>query len=131
MKNRIDIEKITNTFLEYTLINTTSDPSNQNLPSNDNQYKLAQYVANQFSELAGVTIDVKSNAITTITLPANTAGVPSIVFFAHLDTAPDHTGDTHAIRITQYDGKAIVLSGTGEKLSPEEHPELLDYVGQD
>lgn len=131
MKKRIDIERITNTFLKYTLINTTSDPTSQNLPSNDNQYKLAQYVANQFSGFAGVTIDVKRNAITTITLPANTAGVPSIVFFAHLDTAPDHTGDTHAIRITQYDGKAIVLLGTGEKLSPEEHPELLDYVGQD
>ncbi|HHR3897981.1 TPA: peptidase T [Salmonella enterica] len=131
MKNRIATEKITNTFLEYTLINTTSNPTSQELPSNNNQYKLAQQVANQFAGCEGVTIDIKSNAITTITLPANMADVPSIVFFAHLDTAPDHTGDTHAVRITQYDGKAIVLSGTGEQLTPEEHPELLDYVGQD
>ena len=38
MKKRIDSDKITKTFLEYTLINTTSVPTSQNLPSSDNQF---------------------------------------------------------------------------------------------
>lgn len=33
--------------------------------------------------------------------------------------------------VKQYDGKVIQLAGSGESLSPDEHPELLDYVGQD
>lgn len=131
MKKRIDSDKITKTFLEYTLINTTSVPTSQNLPSSDNQFKLAQHVANQFAHHTGVTVDINHHAITTITLPANIANAPSIVFFAHLDTAPDHTGDTHAIRVNQYDGQAIILPGSGERFSPDNHPELLDYIGQD
>ena len=35
------------------------------------------------------------------------------------------------MRVNHYDGKAIVLPGSGEVFSPENHPELLDYVGQD
>lgn len=131
MKKRIDSDKITKTFLEYTLINTTSVPTSQNLPSSENQFKLAQHVVSQFAHHAGVSVEIKDNAITTITLPANISNAPSIVFFGHLDTAPDHTGDTHAVRVNHYDGKAIVLPGSGEVFSPENHPELLDYVGQD
>lgn len=131
MKKRIDSDKITKTFLEYTLINTTSVPTSQNLPSSENQFKLAQHVVSQFAHHAGVSVEIKDNAITTITLPANISNAPSIVFFAHLDTAPDHTGDTHAVHVNHYDGKAIVLPGSGEVFSPENHPELLDYVGQD
>lgn len=131
MKKRIDSDKITKTFLEYTLINTTSVPTSQNLPSSENQFKLAQHVVSQFAHHAGVSVEIKDNAITTITLPANISNAPSIVFFGHLDTAPDHAGDTHAVRVNHYDGKAIVLPGSGEVFSPENHPELLDYVGQD
>lgn len=131
MSERIDVESIIKTFLECTKINTTSVPDNSALPSSQNQYKLAQQVAGYFENDAGIDVVINDNAITTITLPANHAGLPSIVFFAHLDTAPDHTGDTHAVRVKHYDGKAITLTGTQEKLSPEQHPELLDYIGQD
>lgn len=69
MKKRIDSDKITKTFLEYTLINTTSVPTSQNLPSSENQFKLAQHVVSQFAHHAGVSVEIKDNAITTITLP--------------------------------------------------------------
>lgn len=131
MKKRIDIEKITKTFLEYTLINTTADPTNHQLPSSKNQFQLAQHVANQFADSPSVSVEIKKNAITIISLPANIANVPSIVFFGHLDTAPDHTGDTKAIRVNNYAGNAIVLPGSGDLFSPENHPELLNYIGQD
>lgn len=131
MSERIDVESIIKTFLECTKINTTSVPDNSALPSSQNQYKLAQQVAGYFEHYKGIDVVINDNAITTIKLPANHAGLPSIVFFAHLDTAPDHAGDTHAVRVKHYDGKAITLAGTQERLSPEQHPELLDYIGQD
>lgn len=131
MKQRISAEHITETFLGYTLINTTSVPSSPDLPGCDNQYRLAQLVAGQFSEVSSIRTDIRENAITTIILPANHSGCPAIVFFAHLDTAPDHTGDTRAICISHYDGGDIVLPGSGEILSPDEHQELLAYTGQD
>ncbi|EPQ7162524.1 peptidase T, partial [Escherichia coli] len=68
---------------------------------------------------------------TTIHLPANNPHAPSIVFFAHLDTAPDHSTDTHAVRVKQYNGGIIPFAGSRETFSPEDNPELLNYIGQD
>lgn len=63
MKQRINAEHITETFLGYTLINTTSVPSSPDLPSCDNQYRLAQLVAGEFSEVSSIRTDIRENAI--------------------------------------------------------------------
>lgn len=131
MKKRIDLEQIVDTFLSYTKINTTSVEGSTQLPSCENQYKLAEYVVSQFTDIPGVRTNIKENAITTIHLPANNPHVPSIVFFAHLDTAPDHSTDTHAVRVKQYNGGIIPFAGSRETFSPEDNPELLNYIGQD
>ncbi|EBF8384184.1 peptidase T [Salmonella enterica subsp. enterica] len=119
------------TFLSYTKINTTSVEGSTQLPSCENQYKLAEYVVSQFTDIPGVSTNIKENAITTIHLPANNPHAPSIVFFAHLDTAPDHSTDTHAVRVKQYNGGIIPFAGSRETFSPEDNPELLNYIGQD
>ncbi|WP_212737548.1 peptidase T, partial [Escherichia coli] len=124
-------EKIIETFLYYTKINTTSVDGSKELPSCKNQYKLAEYVVSQFSDVPEVQTSIKENAIATIHLPANIPDAPSIVFFAHLDTAPDHSTDTHAFRVKKYNGGAIPFAGSVEKLSPQDNPELLNYIGQD
>lgn len=131
MKNRIDTDQITETFMSYTKINTTSVDGSKELPSCENQYKLAEYVASQFTDIPGVNTNIKENAITTIHLPANTPNAPSIVFFAHLDTAPDHSTDTHAVRVKKYNGGIIQFAGCDEVFSPNDNPELLNYIGQD
>ncbi|EJB5951685.1 peptidase T [Escherichia coli] len=111
--------------------NTTSVEGSTQLPSCENQYKLAEYVVSQFTDIPGVSTNIKENAITTIHLPANNPHAPSIVFFAHLDTAPDHSTDTHAVRVKQYNGGIIPFAGSRETFSPEDNPELLNYIGQD
>lgn len=131
MKKRIDLEQIVDTFLSYTKINTTSVEGSTQLPSCENQYKLAEYVVSQFTDIPSVRTNIKENAITTIHLPANNPHAPSIVFFAHLDTAPDHSTDTHAVRVKQYNGGIIPFAGSRETFSPEDNPELLNYIGQD
>ncbi|MED8231992.1 hypothetical protein Q5485_17285 [Escherichia coli] len=78
MKKRIDLEKIIETFLYYTKINTTSVDGSKELPSCKNQYKLAEYVVNQFSDVPEVQTSIKENAIATIHLPANIPDAPWI-----------------------------------------------------
>ncbi|MCS2162354.1 peptidase T [Scandinavium sp. H11S7] len=131
MKTRIDAEQIVNTFLGYTTINTTAEPGNPHLPSSDNQRQLAQRVADELSSTGSVKAQVADNAITTLSLAANCPEMPAIVFFAHLDTAPDHTSDTQAQRVKNYQGGDIVLPATGEVISPAAFPELQHYLGQD
>lgn len=131
MVNRIETGNITDSFLKYTRINTTGVPGSSHLPSCDNQYLLAQKVAAQFADDSNIAVQVQDNAITTITLAARNSELPSIVFFAHLDTAPDHSGDTHAVRVPEYNGGDITLGHSGGVLSPVVYPELTAYVGQE
>lgn len=130
MIKRIEVNSIVDLFIEYTKINTTGVPDNSRLPSCDNQYLLAKKVAGQFADDNNITVQMQDNAITTITLAASNPVLPSIVFFAHLDTAPDHTGDTHAVRVPEYDGGDISLGHSGCVLSPDIYPEMTAYVGQ-
>lgn len=127
----VDIKQITDTFLKYTKINTTSVPTETKLPSCENQFKLAELVVSDFSGLDGVTTKILDNAITIITLEKNSDNFPSIVYFSHLDTAPDNDGDTKAVIVKDYDGKDIPLAGSGDSITVKEFPELLDYVGCD
>lgn len=131
MTIRINADQIIDTFIRYTTINTTSVPENNQLPSCENQYKLAQLVVSEFSNVNTVETSINANAITVLSLAANSPEMPSIAFFAHLDTAPDNANDTHAVRVKNYDGKNIVLPATGEEITVEAFPELLNYVGQD
>ncbi|MGF1869919.1 peptidase T [Photobacterium indicum] len=128
---RIKTLQITDTFLNYTKINTTAVPSATHLPSSANQHILAQIVAKDLMAVGCTDIDIQSNAITTIRLDANKEGLPSIVFFAHLDTAPDHVGDTKAKVVKNYQCNSISFKGTTDTLSVVDNPELLNYVGQD
>jgi tripeptide aminopeptidase len=66
-------------------------------------------------------------------LPANDCqDAPTIGFIAHLDTSPDLSGKDVKARIVRYEGGDIRLN---EKLplvlSPQDFPELKQYLGQD
>ena len=129
--SRINTRQITDLFLNYTKINTTSDSKSMQLPSSQNQYKLAQLVAKELMDAGASHVDIQDNAITTIRLDANQKNAPSIVFFAHLDTAPDHEGDTHAEIISNYQGGDIPFTNTDDKISVAGNPDLNNYLGQD
>ncbi|MDE7120267.1 MAG: peptidase T, partial [Muribaculaceae bacterium] len=79
-------------------------------------------------------ISLDENGYLMATLESNTdRQVPTVGFIAHLDTAPDMSGHNVNPRIVaDYDGNPITLNAEkGIVLSPDEFPELLDYVGQD
>ena len=58
--------------------------------------------------------------------------IPAIGFIAHVDTAPDASGENVKPQIIDnYDGSDIALKGVpGLELKPSEFPEMLHYIGQ-
>jgi tripeptide aminopeptidase len=122
-------------FLQYVKFDTQSDELTNLTPSTPGQMVFAQHLQEELKGLGLTEITLDDNGYLMATLPANTSrsDVPTVGFIAHLDTSPDMSGRHVSPRIVEnYDGKEIVLNTKeGLKLSPEEFPELLHYVGQD
>lgn len=121
-------------FLEFVKFDTQSDELTNLTPSTPGQMVFAKYLEEMLQKMDLEDITLDENGYLMATLPANCdKKLPTIGFIAHLDTSPDMSGKHVKPRIVkEYDGKAIVLN---EKeniiLSPEDFPDLLDYIGQD
>ncbi|PSW09982.1 peptidase T [Photobacterium sanctipauli] len=126
---------IVDRFLNYTRINTTTNREKGAagiMPSSPGQMELAQLLANELQALGLVDIDLRDTAILTATLPANTDKIiPTVSFFAHLDTSAEQTNDTKA-QVVRYDGGDIVLNPSLDiVLKQAKFPEVAAYQGQD
>ncbi|MDL2251287.1 peptidase T [Odoribacter sp. OttesenSCG-928-J03] len=121
-------------FLRYVKYNTQSDSHTELTPSTPGQIMFATVLEEEMKELGLENVQLDENGYLYGYLPSNMdKEVPAIGFIAHLDTSPDMTGKNVMPRIVEkYSGRAIVLDQ--EKnivLSPENSPELSNYVGQD
>ena len=124
-------------FLHYVKFDTQSDELTNMTPSTPGQMVFAEHLKKELENLGLTEITLDDNGYLMATLPSNLpAGhkeVPTVGFIAHLDTSPDMSGRHVAPRIVQnYQGGDIELnSATGSVLSPNDFPELNNYVGQD
>ncbi|MGF1756456.1 peptidase T [Photobacterium sagamiensis] len=126
---------IVDRFLNYTCINTTTNRINGAagiMPSSMGQMKLAQRLVQELEQLGLKDIVLHDTAILTATLPANIdKKIPTVSFFAHLDTSAEQTGDTNA-QIMSYTGGDICLnSELNVVLKKAEFPEIAQYHGQE
>ncbi len=127
-------DKCIERFIKYAGFNTQSDGENSQCPSTPGQMELAQYVSAELEGLGLDEVKVDPKGYVTATLPANGYGeAPVVGFISHLDTSPDMAGGPVEPRlVAAYDGKDIVLnSGASIILSPEDFPELKNYIGQE
>ena len=125
---------VTDRFLDYVKINSQSNPETGVTPSTPVQLEFAKYLKEKVEAMGLEEITLDEKGYLMATLPANCdCDVPTIGFIAHLDTAPDMSGENVNPRIVKaYDGRDIVLNQEKQiVLSPTEFPELLNYVGQD
>lgn len=126
---------LTDRFLQYVKFDTQSDELTNMTPSTPGQMEFARHLEKELQELGLTEISLDENGYLMATLPSNITDreVPTVGFIAHLDTSPDMSGRHVSPRIVQnYDGKDIVLNAEDNIiLSPDEFPELLNYVGQD
>lgn len=120
-------------FLEYAKIYTTSDENEENQPTSARQFDLARKLEKEMKELGLSEVQVDEHAYVYGFLPA-TAGFeskPAIGLIAHMDTAPDASGENVKPQIHEnYDGKDVLLPGSGEYLRVDMFPELAQMKGQ-
>ena len=120
-------------FLKYVSYWTTSDEENEQIPSSNHQFELAKELEAELKELGLEKVILTDHCYVYGLLPA-TAGyehVKAIGFIAHMDTAPDYSGkDVKPQVIENYDGKDVLLKGSGEYLKVSDFPDLESLAGR-
>ena len=120
-------------LINYVQIHTTSDPDAETVPSTSRQFDLAKVLADEMTALgiSDVRVDEKCYVYGTIPATAGCEDAPALGFLAHLDTAPDFSGEhVHPQIHKNYDGKDLPLGTSGLVLSPSKFPHLADLAGQ-
>lgn len=120
-------------LIRYARVWTTSDESNEAVsPSTERQWDLARMLVGDMKELGIEDAAVDENCYVTGHIPA-TEGYEDkarIGFIAHMDTAPDASGENVKPQVHEnYDGKAVLLED-GKVLDPAQFPELRDMAGK-
>ena len=118
-------------FLKYVAINTRSDENSDTFPSTAVQWDLLNALVEEMKLLGlqDVTIDKYGYAMGTIPATPGKENAPVIGFLAHVDTAPDMSGENVRPRIIEnYDGKDIVLNNA-LTMRVADFPELSRFVG--
>ena len=119
-------------LLNYVVIHTTSDESSETVPSTERQFDLAHKLRDEMAGLGIEDANVDANCYVMGHIPA-TPGCedrPAIGFIAHLDTAPDSSGENvHPIVHKDYSGEDVEL-GNGRMLTKALFPHLSGLKGR-
>lgn len=125
---------VTERFLRYVKIDTQSDPESSTCPSTEKQKNLSRVLVEELQEMGIEDAHLDEYGYVYATIPSNTAKkVPVICFCAHVDTSPDCSGkNVNPVVHKNYQGGNIVLPADhSQVLTPEDHPELLNQIGND
>lgn len=129
------METLTNRFLRYVAVETTSNPDSETFPSAECEWDLLRMLAEELKAM-GIEANVDQYGYVMATIPSNLGeegkNVPAVGFIAHVDTAPDASGkDIKPQIIENYKGGDIVLNERlGIKIAVKDFPEIEDYKGQ-
>lgn len=126
------MEKLSDRFLRYVAVETTSDPESDSQPSSKCQFNLLNLLKDELNAM-GIQATLDEYGYVMGTIPSNIdQKVPIIGFIAHVDTAPDASGkDIKPQIIENYNGEDVILNkALGIKIPVKDFPELLKYKGK-
>lgn len=109
---------VTERFLRYIKIDTTSHDGDKTLPSTDIQFNLGRLLVDELKAIGlnDARIDQKCYVYATLPATKGKEDCPALGFIAHLDTAPDFSGTgVNPQIIPNYDGGDVVL-GDGKRI---------------
>ncbi|MFT5724393.1 MAG: tripeptide aminopeptidase [Bacteroidia bacterium] len=131
-----DIQKnIAERFMRYVQIDTQSDPFSDDFPSTSKQLNLSMILVEELREIGIEDAVLDEHGYVFGTIPGNSekAGIQTICFCSHVDTAPDCSGEgVKPILHENYQGKDLVLpDDNSQVITTAEHPYLLERFGDD
>jgi tripeptide aminopeptidase len=124
-------EEAAERFLRYVRIDTQSDEESDTYPSTEKQLDLLRLLRDELEQAGLPDAAIDAHGYVTATLPATVDhDVPTIAYFAHVDTARECDGAASPQRI-RYEGGEIRLGDSGQSIEPELSPELANHVGHE
>lgn len=125
--------KVEERFLKYVSYWTTSDEESTAHPSTARQFDLGKVLEQELKDLGLTKVVLTDNCYIYGLLPA-TSGMEdtkAVGFIAHMDTAPDYSGENVKPQIIEdYNGEDVVLKGTNALLKVSDFPTLKDLKGR-
>jgi tripeptide aminopeptidase len=119
-------------FLRYVRIDTQSEEDSDAYPSTAKQLDLLRLLLDELEALGLADASIDEHGYVTATLPSTVdRDVPTVAFFAHVDTARECSGADVKPQRIRYDGGDIVLGDSGQVIRPAESPELQHHAGHD
>lgn len=128
------MEKVLDKFLRYVKYDTQSQEDVEAFPSTSKQLVLLKKISEELKEIGMGNVTMDKYGYVFASLPSNIEKeVPSLGFISHVDTSFEVSGENVKPQIVKnYDGGNIVLDkDLNIVLSPEEFPELKNYMGKD
>jgi len=119
-------------FLRYVRVDTQSDEASDSYPSTVKQLDLLRLLVSECSALELEDVHLDAHGYVTATIPATVEReVPTIAFFAHVDTSPSVSGAGVSPRRVRYEGGKLALASSDQVLDPDVSPELDRHLGHD
>jgi tripeptide aminopeptidase len=132
-------ERLIERFLRYVRIHTTSEEGVEDrYPSTARQFDLARVLVEELRAMGLEDAAVDESCVIMATVPPNLppgvdpASVPTVAFFAHMDTYPGTTGENVKPQRVRYTGGDVVLPADPSRvIRASENPELARHVGEE
>ncbi|MDD6188629.1 MAG: peptidase T [Clostridiales bacterium] len=121
-------------FLKYVKVHTASEEGKwDTVPSTRRQLDLVKMLAYEMEEMGLSDVRVSEYGYVFGSIPATPGceDAPAIGFIAHMDTAPDFSGENVKPQVIEnYDGGDVVLGESGRVLSVKKFPHLPQLKGR-
>src|SRR5262249_41595599 len=119
-------------FLLYFRIDPQPAGQSETYPTTATQLVLLRLLRDELDQAGLADASMDEHGYVTATLPATVErDVPTIAFFAHVDTAREVSGTGVSPQRIRYEGGEIKLGDSGESIRPEQSPELVNHVGHE
>ena len=124
------METVSARFLRYVGYHTTSDEFCESCPSTPGQKVLGRQLVAEMKEMGIQDAYMDENGYVYGTVPGDPS-LPTIGLIAHMDTAPDASGENVKPRIVEYQGGDIVLNEAQKVvMTQKDFPVLAKHVGK-
>lgn len=120
-------------LLKYVSYWTTSDEECRQIPSSERQFELGKVLEQELRDLGLEKVTLTDHCYVYGLLPATKgyADKPAVGFISHMDTAPDFSGENVKPQIiSDYDGRDVLLKGSGAYLKVSDFPTLETLKGR-